>query len=387
MRYFVTGATSLIGRAVTQRLVAAGHEVITVSRKPDRAIEELDMGVEVLYGDIIWKKTLNEAFEGIDGVFHMNSYFHYKTKDARPSQGTALKISKNIKETVKELREARDEAKQSGMTVAERINVEGTRNVLELVKERKIRKAVFTSTLSVFGDTRGRFVNEKTICKGPWNSEYEKTMWRAQFEVAIPMMQKGLPLVVLQPGLVYGPSDTGYVHYLIYNHIRRMLKNPQDGLIRSYPAGTGYSWTYIDDVADAHIAAMQHGKVGETYILAGPAHSVASMFEMIEKITGLAKPRFCMKPAVLKINSAFMQMIGAFVPLSEQFSAEAIRSIAGTTCLGGSDKAAAELGFSAIPLYQGLKRTLYYEMSELGLIIHEQADGDIEVVEAEVDSL
>src|ERR1700722_11174470 len=81
MRYFVTGATSFIGRAVTRKLIEAGHEVITVNRKPDKARESLDRGIEVLHGDIIYRDSMRDAFKGLDGVFHMASYEHFSTRE------------------------------------------------------------------------------------------------------------------------------------------------------------------------------------------------------------------------------------------------------------------------------------------------------------------
>jgi nucleoside-diphosphate-sugar epimerase len=383
MRYFVTGATSLLGRAVTRRLVDAGHEVITVARRPDRAREELDRGVEVLYGDIIWKKTLYEAFEGVHGVFHMNAYHHYKTKDGSTSRHVNIRFKKNIKETMKELREARAEAKQKGMTLAERINIEGTRNVLEMVKEYKIPKAVFTSTMGVYGDTKSKLMHENSRFKGPWNSEYESTMWKAHFEVAVPMIEKGLPLVILQPGLMYGPGDSGYVHELMYNYLRRTLKTPQDHLLRSYPAKTTYCWSHVDDVADAHITAMKKGSIGENYLLCGPAHSVAHVMEQLHKITGIKLPRYRMAPGVLKAEAAVMRAVGAIVPVSENYSYEALKSIAGTTSLGSSEKARIELGFEPRSLHEGLRQTLYYELTQLGLIEYEHTEDEVTVLEME----
>jgi len=95
---------------------------------------------------------------------------------------------------------------------AELVNVEGTRNVLEVMKELKIAKGVYTSTLAVFSDTKGRVVDETYRHHGPFLSEYDRTKWKAQVEVAEPMMKAGLPLVIVMPGLVYGPGDIAQAH-------------------------------------------------------------------------------------------------------------------------------------------------------------------------------
>ncbi len=387
MRYFVTGATTLLGRAVTRRLVAAGHEVITVARKPENMREELDRGVEVVYGDILWKKTLTEAFTGINGVFHMGSYNRYHVKERSEKTHVDLRFSKNIKQSVKDamqdLREARVEAKQKGMSLAERINVEGTRNVLEMVKELKIPRVVFTSTMAVYSDTNSKMMYENTRYRGPWISEYEQTMWEAQFEVAAPMMEKGLPLIILQPGLMYGPGDSGYVHYLLSNFLRRGLSTPQDYILRSYPKKTTYCWTHVDDVADAHIVAMNRGRTGQNYLLTGPAHSVAHVLEQVHNITRIPLPKRSLSPGLLKAEAMFMRIVGAMVPVAENYSYEALMSIAGTTSLGSCEKAKAELGFHPRSLHEGIRHTLYYEMTQLGMIEHDHADDDVKVLELE----
>jgi nucleoside-diphosphate-sugar epimerase len=387
MKYFVTGATSALGRAVTRRLVDAGHDVVTVARKPEQAREELDRGVEVVYGDVVWKKSLAEAFVGVNGVFHMGSYNHYKTKDRGQKRPLDIRFNKNIKvamkEAVAELKEARAEASKSGMTVAERINIEGTRNVLEMVKELKIPKAVFTSTMAVYSDTNSRMMYENSRYRGPWNSEYEQTMWQAQFQVAVPMMEKGLPLVVLQPGLIYGPGDGGYVHELLSNYLRRGLTTPQDQKLRSYPKKTTYCWSHVDDVADAHIAAMQRGAIGENYLLTGPAHSIAHVLEQVQKITGIPLPKRQLSPFTLKMEAGFMRILGAMYAVPENYSYEALISIAGTTSLGSNEKAKAELGFRPRSLLDGLRHTLYYEMTQLGMIARDKSDDEVKILDLE----
>ncbi len=92
--------------------------------------------------------------------------------------------------------------------MVERIHVQGTRNVLELMRELDIPRGVYTSTLAVFSDTKGRLVDETYRHNGPWLSLYDRTKWLAHYRVAEPMIRQGLPLVIVQPGLVYGPGDT-----------------------------------------------------------------------------------------------------------------------------------------------------------------------------------
>ena len=59
------------------------------------------------------------------------------------------------------------------------------------------------------------------------------------------------------------------------------------GVIEFIPARSAYSWGYVDDVAQGHLLAMEKGKIGESYIIAGPCHTLAEMLHMAEKITGV----------------------------------------------------------------------------------------------------
>ena len=383
MKYFVTGAATFLGRAVTRRLIDAGHEVITVARKPERAKDELDGGVEVVYGDILWQNTLFDALKGVDGIFHMSSYHHYKTKEVRENRNVSVHFSKNIKETVKELKEARQEAKDSGISVSERNNVEATRILLETAKEMRIKRIVYTGTLAVYSDTRNRVLTEEARYTGPWNSEYEFTMWKAQHNVVMKMAKEGLPVLTLQPGMMYGPGDIGYAHQLIYNFLRRGLSDPQDRVLRTYPRKTAYCWSYVDDVADAHVMAMKRGTPGENYFLSGPISTVEGVLKMISSITHLPMPKHSLPPGVLRFEAAMMSIIGGLLPVEEGYSAEFLRSIAGTTSLAKYDKAEVILSFKPRTLYEGLRSTLYYEMNQLGLIAHDDQDGDLVVMEAE----
>src|SRR5438876_7743736 len=106
-----------------------------------------------------------------------------------------------------------------------RVNVLGTRNVLTTMKELRIPKGVYTSTLAVFSDTRGQLVDEtyRYDGKGPWLTEYDRTKWIAHYEVAEPLIREGLPLVIVQPGLNYGPGDTSEVRPTLVRYLRRRL--------------------------------------------------------------------------------------------------------------------------------------------------------------------
>lgn len=323
MKYFVTGATGFIGRRLVRFLVDAGHQVIALVRDPRRAHHLETMDVVLAQGDITEKETMRAPMADVDGVFHLAAWYKIGARDRR---------------------------------AAETINVRGTRNVLELMRELNIGKGVYTSTVAVFSDTKGRVVDETYRYEGPHLSEYDRTKWLAHYRVAEPMMRQGLPLVIVQPSVVYGPGDPSAIGQAFRQYLRRRLP--------MLPRRTAFCWAYVDDVARGHLLAMERGRPGENYILAGPPHTFIEAFDIAERITGIPAPRLRVSPTLLKAASRVMSVIGAIIPVPETYHAESLRVAAGVTYLAKSDKAKRELGFTVRPLEDGLRETLRSMMNE-----------------------
>jgi len=313
MRFFVTGATGFIGGHVVRLLRQDGHQVTAIARDPSKAKDLKAMGVDVQPGDVTDKESMRAPMGRADGVFHIAGWYKIGVRDKRPGQA---------------------------------VNIEGTRSVLELMAELGIRKGVYTSTLAVFGDTHGRMVDESYRPTGPWLTEYDRTKWVAHYEVAEPMMRRGLPLVIVQPGVTYGPGDTSEIRPLI----RRYLQ----GKLRALPRDTAYCWGHVEDTARGHLLAMERGSPGESYIVAGEPHPLIDAFEVAEKLTGIPAPRFRLSPGVLRGLAALTR-------------SERIRDVAGVTYLGSNAKARQVLGLNPRPFSDGWRETLEYEMGLLGM--------------------
>ena len=309
----MTGATGFIGGRVTRQLVEAGHEVVAIARNPENARGLASIGVDVRRGDITSKDSLREPMAGADGVFHIAGWYKIGSKD--PSEG-------------------------------ERINVAGTRNVLSAMKELRVPKGVYTSTLAVFSDTHGQLVDETYGHRGPWLTEYDRTKWIAHYEIAEPMIRAGLPLVVVQSCVNYGPGDTSEIRPTFVRYLQ--------GKLRAIPKRTAYCWAHVEDTARAHVLAMERGRPGETYIIAGPPHTLIEAFDLAARITGIPAPRFHASPGFLRAIAALSR-------------SERLRDVAGVTYLGNNAKARRELGFDPRPLEDGLRETLQHEMRLLGI--------------------
>jgi nucleoside-diphosphate-sugar epimerase len=326
MRYFVTGATGFIGGSLARQLVEGGHQVIALARDASKTTELRRLGVVVCEGDITDKESMREGMRGADGVFHLAAWYRIGARDKK---------------------------------AAEEINIRGTRNVLELMRELSIPKGIYTSTLAVFSDTGGKLPDETYRHNGPWLSEYDRTKWMAHYEVAEPMMKDGLPLVIVQPGLVYGPGDTSSLRTALIDYLR--------GRLPVTPDKTAFCWAHVDDTARGHLLAMERGKAGETYVIAGPVHTFREAFEIAENITGIKAPRLHPGSGLMKAMSKLMGVVGAIIPLPESYTAEGLRVVAGVTYIASNEKARRELGLNPRPLEEGLRETLFHEMSLLGM--------------------
>jgi nucleoside-diphosphate-sugar epimerase len=323
MRYFITGATGFLGGEIARQLRRDGHDVVALVRTPAKADDLQRLGVILAAGDITNRASLPGPMTGVDGVFHCAAWY---------------KVGQDAAD-------------------AERINVAGTRHVLETMRELGVAKGVYTSTVAVFSDTEGRLVDESHRHDGPFLSEYDRTKWQAHYEVAGPMIAAGLPLVILMPGAIYGPGDTSGLRAFFVQYLR--------GKLAAVPARTAFCWAHVEDVARAHVLAMEKGRVGESYIVAGPPHSMIEALQIAERITGIKAPALHPPPTLMKAASALMGAVGAVVALPPELTAEGLRVLAGVTYFGSNAKARRELGFEPRSLEDGLRETLALEMKQL----------------------
>ena len=238
------------------------------------------------------------------------------------------------------------------------INVGGTQHVLELMKELGVPRGVYTSTIAVNSDTHGRVVDETFRFTGRHVSLYDRTKAEAH-RVAERFVADGLPLVIVQPGLIYGPGDTSSIRTLLLRFLQRKLP--------ALPVGTAYSWAHVEDEVTGHLLALERGRPGRNYFLAGPAHTMIEAIATASSITGIPAPRVHVPRAVLAVASRVVGLFDRWVPLPPEFTSEGLRVVGGVTYLGSAARAQQELGWRARPLRDGLMDTLRHEMKLLGM--------------------
>lgn len=329
MRVLVTGAAGFVGSRVVARLVADGHLVRALVReradadlrRARRLRAQREAGVELRPGDVTDPASLRAAVRDVDAVVHLAAH---RERGAREAD-------------------------------AARVNVDGTRHLVEAMRDAGTRLGVLASDLSVNGDTRGQLVDEHHRYDGPLASPWGRTARRALREVVEPAIAEGAPLVVLLHGLVYGPGDPGPLG----ESLRRYLR----GELPALPRDTAYCWAHVDDAAAAHVSALANAEVGERYIVAGPMHTVVGAFDLAQRITGIPAPALRVAPAMLRMAATMLGAAGDDDAPPPRWGRAMPAARWGSSQLGNDARARRDLGFDPRPLEVGLRETLEAELA------------------------
>ncbi len=309
MTVFVTGATGFLGGHVVRQLLSGGYGVTALVRRPYDARHLADAGCRLVHGDITDAASVRAGMEGASSVIHMAA--QYETGLSGPDRGW---LSERMAD----------------------INVNGTRNVLEAMRDLEIPRGVYTSTLAVMGDER------LTV--------YDETKWRAHYEVAQPLMDAGLPLVIVQPGLIYGPGDHSTIHQAFIDWYR--------GRLPAIPRDSTFAWAHVEDVARGHVLALEHGTPGRSYALAGPAHTLVDAFDVAARLSRRRPPRIHIPGSVAARLAAGAALIERVLPLPASYSAETLRLASGVNWTADAAPARDELGWTCRPIDVGFRDTL-----------------------------
>ena len=316
MRVFLTGATGFLGSEVARLLRERGDQVRALVRDPSRAGRLRELGCEVVEGDLCDEAALVEHCRGVQAVVHAAALAEIGVTPAR--------------------REAMVDA-----------NVTGTERVLGAALSAGVAKAVHVSSVAVFGDTGGRIADEawqRDPATG-WTSAFEQTKalaHRRAWEIA----SCGLPLVVVQPGGVYGPDDPS----TLGDVLARFLGGRLPAL--AFP-DMGVCPVHRDDVAAGVLLALDKGVPGESYVLAGDPVRMADLLEVLADVSGRRPPRLTVPTALLKALTPAAPLVSRALGLPPNLR-EVIRSSDGVTFWASSDKAMDELGWTHRTLREGL---------------------------------
>lgn len=323
MKILITGATGYIGHRLALALAERTNEVHVLARNPLSGNIPQHENIRVFAGDITDKPSMTAAIKECRQVYHTAALVKAFDKDA---------------------------------SLFYKVNVEGTRNLLESALESGVERFVFTSSCSVIGPTLQAAMCENDKRISPLDNDYDATKYLAE-KLVKEYGRKGLQTVIVSPSKVFGPSGFDTKSISVNKVIDRFIKGEPTFIPK--PSKLIANYCYIDDVVAGHILAMSKGNVGENYILGGENISFSEFFQTIgtfsEKKSKLIEiPKFVMK------TIAFVQWLQFKATDKEPLITE--NGIKQIYCnkIFSSEKATRELGYEITPLREGLQRTIHF---------------------------
>ena len=313
MKVLVTGANGFTGSHLVKALEQRGDTVVGLVRKSSNLARIANTQVQLVYGDITDCDALRQAMQGVDTVFHTAAYVELGLVNEQQM---------------------------------ERVNVDGTRAVLEIAKEAAISKMVYCSTIGIYGDTQGKVVNE-TFCRTQqdFSSAYDRTKLQAQ-ELVDKFAADGLRVVSVMPSGILGADDP---------HFGPVFKLFLKGWLKFWLGGDRITGVvHVEDLVNAMILAVQLGKPGEHYIISADDLPTREMFEIISQETGINVPTEVPQP-VVRFAANLLDPIGKLFDWNPPIGKERVHYLYERCVRVDATKARQELGWEHQPVSETLR--------------------------------
>jgi dihydroflavonol-4-reductase len=315
----VTGATGHIGNVLVRKLLQRGERVRALLLPGESPAPLRGLPVETVEGDVLDLSSMFKVFDGVQGVFHLAGLI-----SIMPGEDPLLR----------------------------RVNVEGTRNVLQAALQAGVQRLVYTSSIHAIQRLEQGQIDE-SLPFDPGNpyGEYDRSKAEATLEVKR-AADEGLQAVIACPTGVIGPYD--YRGSMMGSVIRTAAERHPT----LYVDGA-YDFVDVRDVADGLIAAAEKGRPGESYILSGHRISVRYLLETVREVTGAhffqLKIPFDLARFVARFTPLYYRLAHA-TPRFTSYSLAVLRSNANIS----HAKATRELGYRPRSMYQSISDTVHW---------------------------
>jgi nucleoside-diphosphate-sugar epimerase len=326
MRLFISGTTGYIGQKLMEAALKKGYTVHALVRSLPVVPMTVQKNLQYFKGDVTDYDSVTKAMEGCDAVIHTAGITQLWHHDR---------------------------------TVFYRVNVGGTRNVLEAASYHNVKKLVYTSTCGVLGPSLHDPVAEEDPRITPFENDYEISKHCAE-ELVKEFSRRGLFAVIVSLPRVYGPgllTQGNPISKLIGDIIKRRI-----GFMPDAKDVVG-NYAFIDDVIEGHFLALQKGLGGEKYNLGGENYSYDEFFAKIKKASPkkiwlLAIPKF-----VLKFSCGLIYARTLVTRTHSHFTPKVVDRLYQNRAVS-CQKAIRQLGYQITPLDSGILQTIHFLKSK-----------------------
>ncbi|HET6631380.1 MAG TPA: hopanoid-associated sugar epimerase [Rhodanobacteraceae bacterium] len=305
----VTGATGFVGSAVARRLLAAGHPVRALVRARSQLDNLRGLDVETVVGDLRDPASLRRAAAGCRGLFHVAA--DYRLWARRPSEIYAS-------------------------------NLRGSRNVVLAAARAGVERIVYTSSVATLGHAASGPADEETPARlEDMIGHYKRSKFMAERLVLQLAERHALDLVVVNPSAPVGPRD------IKPTPTGRMVLDAARGRMPAW-VDSGLNIVHVDDVADGHLLAWQHGARGRRYVLGGEDMSLKAIITAAAALNGHGPPRLRMPSSLLMPLALAAEGWARLSKRAPGITVDGVR-LAGQPMYFSHARADRELGYRARP--------------------------------------
>lgn len=322
MNIMITGGTGYVGQRLIEKLLLGNDTLHLLCRtKPESDLFQ-NPRIKIFLGDLLNKEAIHQAMIGCEQVYHVAAFARVWAKDPK----TYFKI-----------------------------NVEGTVNMLDAALTLGVKKFLFTSTGATLGVSNGTPINEGCLRTVDFFTEYESSKFMAE-EKVMQYALRGLHASIVYPLRVYGPgvwTESNVISFMIKSYVEGNWHIiPGDGLAQG-------SFSFIDDLVDGHILAMENGRSGERYILGGPNLNLIQFFSELKKISRKSFFLFKIPVPMMMFFGWKEEMQSKWFGSEPLITRKWIKKYNHHVAVS-SEKAIRELGYRITPIEEGITKTLQW---------------------------
>ena len=317
MAILITGGTGFVGSAVVRRVLALDQPVRVLVRATSDRRNLDDLPVCLVEGDLTDRASLDRALSGCSGLFHVAA--DYRLWARNPEE-------------------------------IYRHNVDGTVALLKAAAHAGVKRIVYTSSVATLkAGEDGSIADENTpVSFDDMIGTYKRSKFRAEQAVQKMITESCLPVVIVNPSTPVGPRD------IKPTPTGQLVLNAAAGRMPAF-VDTGLNIVHVDDVAQGHVQAFEHGKIGERYILGGDNLSLQEILHCIATIMNHKAPRYRIPHKVGMFIAALVETWAKVFRVSNlMITRDGIR-MAKKKMYFSSAKAEKELGYTHQPAEQGLR--------------------------------